>query len=149
LTASTELLIGELDGPHVIVRPLARRQPGLFDHRDANLIDCECRLQAGAFHGEIRADLRSNELSAFLDELRALSHSADGLATLSPEEGRLALTLRRDGRGRVRVSGEVVDDADGNRLLFRFDVDPASLTATCESLERALAVFPVVAAPDM
>ena len=130
-----------------MIRPVARRQPGLFDHRDANLIECECRIQAGAFHGEIRADLRSNELSAFLDELRALSHSADGLATLSPEEGRLAMTLRRDGR--VRVSGEAVDDGDGNRMLFRFDVDPASLTATCESLERVLAVFPVVAAPEV
>ena len=131
----------------MLIRPVARRHPGLFDHRDANWIECECRLQSGAFHGDIRADLRSNELSAFLDDVRALGQSVDALAGLSPEEGRIALTMQRDDRGRVRVSGEAIDD--GNRLQFHFYVDPSSLPSLCEALERVLAVFPVVAAPDL
>jgi hypothetical protein len=131
----------------VLIRPVARRHPGLFDHRDANWIECECRIHAGAFRGDIRADLRSNELSAFLDDLRALGQSLDALAGLTPEEGRIALTLQRDDRGRVRAHGEAVDG--DNRLQFQFEIDPSSLPALCEALERALAVFPVVAAPEV
>jgi hypothetical protein len=126
---------------------VSRRHPGLFDHRDANWIDCECRVQAGTFRGELRADLRSNELSAFLDELRALGHSSEGLAALTPEEGRLALTVQGDALGRLRVSGEAIDL--GNRLQFQFDLDPSALRSICEGLERVLDVFPVVAEPEV
>jgi hypothetical protein len=119
----------------------------LFDHRDANWIECDCRIQAGAFFGEIRTDLRSDELGAFLDDLRALQQSRDGRAALTPEEGRLALTLQDDARDRLRVSGEVVDD--GNRLQFLFEIEPLTLTSICATLERILAVFPVVAAPEV
>jgi hypothetical protein len=149
LAASTDLVIGDADGQHVLIRPIARRHPGLFDHRDANWIECECRIAAGPFAGEIRVDLRSDELSAFLDSLRAMAATRDGLATLSPMEGQLTLTLTME-NGAVLANGEAVDAAsDGNRLQFRFEIAAASLTQVSESLERTLAVFPVVAAPDL
>lgn len=131
----------------MLIRPVARRHPGLFDHRDANWIECDCRIRAGAFHGEIRTDLRSDELGAFLDELRALQQSRDGRAALTPGEGSLALTLQDDARDRLRVSGEAVDD--GNRLQFHFEIEPLSLASICETLEGILTVFPVVAAPEV
>ena len=102
---------------------------------------------AGAFRGEIRTDLRSEELGAFLDALRVLQQAPGEVAALTPEEGRLAISLQGEGRGGVRVSGEAIED--GNRLQFTFDVDGAALEAICESLERARAVFPVIAAPDV
>ena len=143
---STDLIIGDPDVQHVLIRPLSRRHPGLFDRRDANWIECECRIVAGPFRGDIRADLRSEELSTFLDELRALAQSREGLAGLTPMEGQFAMTLAGDGRERIQASGEAVSEA--NRLQFRFELDAASLPSACESLERILAVFPVVAAPE-
>jgi hypothetical protein len=148
LAASTEFVVGDPDAQHVLIRLLSRRQPGLFDrgdHRDANWIECECGIAAGAFRAEIRADVRAEELSAFLDGLRALATSGEGPAALMPMEGQLALTLDTAGGGRIQASGEAID-GDGNRLQFRFDVAASSLPQACESLERALAVFPVIGA---
>ena len=148
LAANTELLIGDPDGSHVLIRPVARRHPGLFDHRDANRIACECRIAAGAFRGEVQADLRSEEFSAFLDALRVLQQAPGEAAALTPEEGRLVVSLLSlGGEGRVRVSGEAIDE--DNRLQFAFEIDAGALGAICESLERTLAVFPVVAAPEV
>ena len=84
---------------------------------------------------------------AFLDALRVLRHTPGEVAALTPEEGRLALSLQGDAGGRVRVSGEAIDD--DNRLRFAFDIEAGSLDAVCESLERTLAVFPVIAAPEV
>ena len=79
-----------------------------------------------------------------------LQQAPGEVAALTPEEGRLAVSLHSltgDSRGRVRVSGEAIDD--DNRLRFTFDIEAGSLDALCESLERALAVFPVIAAPEV
>jgi hypothetical protein len=141
------VLIGGVDGSQVLIRPVSRRHPGLFHHRDANWIECECTIAAGAFRGEVRTDLRSEELGAFLDALRVLQQAPGEVAALAPEEGRLAVSLRGEGRGLVRVSGEAIDD--DNRLQFAFDLDAGSLEAICQALQRALAAFPVVAAPDL
>ena len=79
-----------------------------------------------------------------------MSHSADGVAALAPEEGRLALTIQRNDHGGVRVSGEAVDDdGEGNRLQFQFDLEVSAIPPIRDALERVLAVFPVVAAPEV
>ena len=145
--ASTDVVIGDPDAQHVLIRPLSRRHPGLFDHRDANWIECECRIVAGPFRGDIRADLRSEELSTFLDELQALANTREGLAGLTPMEGHFAMTLAGDGRERIQASGEVVSEA--NRLQFRFELEAALLPSLCESLEHVLSAYPVVAAPEI
>jgi hypothetical protein len=150
LAASTEFVIGDQDAQHVLVRLLSRRQPGLFDRgesRDANWIECECAIAAGAFRAQIRADLRAEELGAFLDGLRALATTGDGPAALLPMEGQLSLTLDAAGGG-IRAAGEAID-RDGNRLQFRFDVDPSSIPDSATALERALAVFPIITAPEV
>jgi hypothetical protein len=144
LTSSTEVVIGDADGQHVLIRPLARSQPGLFDDRDSTGIDCDVDVSAGAFRGAFRADLRSEEFRTFLDDVHALTRGADGAATFAAADGQLAFSLGVDGDGRLRVSGEAVDaSGSGNQLKFAFDVDHASLADLCGSLEQLLAVFPV------
>lgn len=150
MAASPEFVVGDPDAQHVLIRLLSRRQPGLFDRgdrRDANWIECECGIAAGAFRAAIRADLRAEELGAFLDGLRTLAMSGEGPAALMPMEGQLTLTLDAADAG-MRLSGEAID-GDGNRLQFRFDVDPSSVPGSADALERALAVFPIIAAPEL
>jgi hypothetical protein len=145
LASSSEILIGDIATQHVLIRPLARSQPGLFDVRDGNWIDCEVALSAGGFQGSFRADLRSEEFVTFLEEVQTFAQNLDGSATLSTMEGQIAIALSGDGKGRVRVSGEAVDDARaGNRLQFSFDLGDTSLQSVCESLESLLAAFPVL-----
>ena len=144
MAATTEVLIGEAAGPHILVRPLARSQPGLFDDRDGNWIDCEVDVAAGAFHGTFRAAARSEEFRVFLDEVETLDRTLDGAATLTTMEGQLALSLGADDKGSIRVTGAAIDEPGiGNRLQFGFEIDRTSLRELCRSLEHLLASFPV------
>ena len=150
MTPSTDILIGDTDRQYVLIRPLCRRHPGLFDYRAGNWIECELEIAAGAFRGRFRADLRSEEFHAFLEDTEGLSQALEGVASFNTEEGCIAFALTGDGNGDVRVSGEAVDTTDaGNRLLFDFGIDPTCLQDICQSLEYLLAAFPVTGTPDV
>lgn len=147
--ASTEILIGDPGGQHVLIRPLFRSHPGLFDRWDGNWIDCELQIVAGCFRGGFRADLRSEEFQTFLEEVEGLSRTLEGTASFTTMEGQIALSLTGDGKGHVRVTGEGIDAAGiGNRLQFAFEIDQTHLPPICESLGHLLAAFPVTGAPD-
>lgn len=146
---STEILIGDSGAEHVLIRPLFRSHPGLFDYWDANWIDCELQIVAGGFRGSFRADLRSEEFHTFLQEVEGLSRAVQGTASFTTMEGQIALSLTGDGQGQVRVTGDAIDVAGvGNRLQFGFDVDQTYLPQICRSLDHLLAAFPVTGAPD-
>ena len=149
MTPSTDILIGNTDRQYVLIRPLCRKHPGLFDYRDGNWIDCELEIAAGAFRGRFQADLRSEEFHAFLEDTEGLSRALEGAASFNTVDGCIAITLTGDGNGQVRVSGEAVDAADaGNRLLFDFGIDENCLPDIRQSLEYLLAAFPVTGTRD-
>jgi hypothetical protein len=149
VSASTEVLIGDAGGPHVLIRVLFRNHPGLFDAGDGNWLGCEIEIAAGAFRGAFPADLRAEEFKTFFDEADALSRALDGIATLSTIEEQIALTLSGDGKGHVRVQGDARDAPAGeNRLHFGFDIDQTYLQEICRSLEIILSAFPVVGAGE-
>jgi hypothetical protein len=134
----------------VLVRPLARSHPGLFDPSDGAWIACEIQIAAGGFRGAFQADLRSEEFSVFLDDLTGLSRTLVGTARFSTLEGQLELLLTGDGKGHVWVDGEAVDTAgSGNRLRFGFEVAQTYLPPICAALERFLAAYPVIRAPEI
>ena len=149
MTTSTELVIGDENGQHVIVRALSRNHPGLFDYWDGNWVVCELDIVSGGFRGGFRADLRSEEFRAFLEEAEGLNRSLEGAATFSTMEGQIVFSLTGDGTGHVRVHGEVCDAPGGdNRLHFSFDIDQTYMPQICRSLEVLLAAFPVVGTTD-
>jgi hypothetical protein len=149
VSASTEVLIGDLDAQHVLIRPLSRTQPDLFDYWDANWIVCEVEIAAGGFRGTFRADLRSEEFRSFLEDVEELRRTLEAAATFTTMEGQIALSLTGDGKGRVCVTGEALDVAGtGNRLQFSFALDQTCLPPICQSLESLLAAFPVTGVPD-
>jgi hypothetical protein len=142
---STEVLIGDSGAQHVLIRPLSRSHPDLFDQRDGNWIDCELQIVVGGFRGDVRANLRSEEFQTFLEEVRGLIQTLEGTASFTTMEGQIVLYLSGDGQGHVQVSGEAIDAAaTGNRLQFAFDVDQTNLEAVCQSLENLLTAFPVL-----
>jgi hypothetical protein len=150
VAASTEVVIGDLGAQHLVIRPLSRSQPRLFDHSDGSSIVCEVEITAGGFRGGYRADLRSEEFHAFLSQTAELTRSLEGAAALTSMEGQLALQLTGDSTGLTHVAGEAVDSTgSGNRLQFGFDVDQACLPEIVRSLEALLAAYPVLSAPDV
>ena len=98
----------------------------------------------GGFRGAFRADLRTDEFNAFLEQVQGLIQALDGSASLTTMEGQIAVFLTGDGKGTFHVRGEAVDQPGGdNRLEFAFDLDAAYLAPICQSLEHLLATFPV------
>jgi hypothetical protein len=148
LSHPTEILIGDSAGSHVLITPVGRSQPGLFDDRDGNGIDCEITVAAGAFRGTFRAVVRSEEVRMFLDDVAQVERTADGAATLTAQDGQLTVSLSVGDSGSVGVTGEAVDDAGGNTLRFAFTTERSSLDPLSRSLEHLLAVFPVIGAVD-
>lgn len=145
MTASTEVVIGDENGQHVVIRAVSRNHPDLFDYWDGNWIACEVEIVTGGFQGAFRADLRSEEFRAFLEEAEGLSTTLDGAASFSTMEGQIAFSLAGDGKGLVRVQGEARDaPGSDNQLHFCFDIDQTYLPQICRSLEVLLAAFPVV-----
>ena len=139
-----DILIGDSDGQHVILRAIGRSHPGLFEYSDGNWITCELQISVGGFRGHFRADLRSEEFVTFLEELASLRNTLEGRATFSTIEGQIGFSLIGDERGHVRVEGEAVDIAGtGNRLHFGFEIDQTYLPPLCRSLEAFLGAFPV------
>ncbi|MCA1559767.1 MAG: hypothetical protein LC804_05700 [Acidobacteria bacterium] len=133
----------------MLIRPLSRCHPGLFDYWDGNWIDCELEIVAGGFRGGFRADLRSEEFYTFLQEVEGLTRAVQGTASFATMEGRIALSLTGDGNGHIRVAGDAIDVAGtGNRLQFGFDTDQTYLPPICRSLEHLLAAFPVTGTAD-
>ena len=149
MTASTELLIGDADGQHVLVRAEARHHPHLFDSSAGNWISSEVDIAAGGMRATFRAELKSEEFQAFLDEVDALTRTLAGVATFSTTEGQLTVSLTGDPSGQVRVAGEAVDaPGSGNRLYFGFEVDQRRLPQISQSLQLLLSAFPVVGVAD-
>jgi hypothetical protein len=147
---SSDVLIGDAGAQHVLIRPVLRSHPGLFDSADGNWIECEVEIAAGAFRATFPAHMRSEEFQSFLEEAQDLHRTLDGTASFSTVEGQIAFSLTGDGKGNLRVSGEAIDDAgSGNRLQFKFDIDQTYLPPICASLENLLAAFPVIGRSDV
>jgi hypothetical protein len=150
LASTSEILIGDIGAQHVLIRPLSRSQPGLFDYWDGNWLLCEVALSVGGFRGGFQASLRSEEFCSFLEEVQMMGQSLEGAASFTTMEGQIAISLTGDGKGHIRVSGEAIDEAGtGNRLQFAFDIDQTYLPSIAESLESVLTAFPVIGSPDI
>ena len=146
---NTEVLVGDANGEHVLVRLLRRAHPQAHDYWDGNWIACEVSVRAGAFRATFTADLRAEEFQRFLGEVRLLQTSLEGVARFETMEEQLTLSLTRSIKGRVQVAGVARDVAGtGNELRFEFDIDQTYLPALSGGLERGLANFPVVGSPD-
>jgi hypothetical protein len=153
---STDILIGDPNAQHVLIRPLSRRHPDLFDYADANSIDCEVEIVAGGFQGTFRADLRSEEFQSFLDEIEGSIRAQEGAAALTTMEGQVTVAIADgDAQSRgtdsalMRVSGDGCDaPGAGNRLRFAFDMERAQLPAIAQALKYLLSAYPVTGAVE-
>ena len=141
---STDILIGDASAQHLLIRPVSRTTPGLFDDRDDSAIACEIQIAVGGFRGQFAADLRTEEFRSMLDEIEASGLSLESAANLDTASGQIDLSLIGDGAGNILVAGYVADaEDDGNRLEFAFAMGQAVMPELVRSLEQVLAAFPL------
>lgn len=144
VAASTDILIGDAGAQHVLIRPVSRTTPGLFDDRDDSAISCEIQIAVGGFRGQFAAELRTEEFQSMLDEIEASGTALESAANFDATSGQIDLSLIGDGAGNVLVAGYVADaEDDGNRLEFAFAMGEAVMPELVRSLEQVLAAFPL------
>ena len=144
MAASTDILIGDASAQFLLIRPLSRTTPGLFDDVNDSAIVCEIHVAVGGFRGQFAADLRTEEFQAMLDEIEASGPALESAANLDAATGQIDLSLIGDGAGNILVAGYAADAADdGNRLEFAFAMSDSLIPELVRSLQHVLAAFPI------
>jgi len=135
------------DADFVTVSVLSRSNAA--DYWDGNWLSCEVAVQAGGFLGRFNANLRTDELERFYNEMHKLHKTLGGAATLATTEEQLRMELEGDGRGHILCRGRAQDVAGtGNVLQFEFTRDQTFLFSTVVNLGELLNRFPVRGTPD-
>jgi hypothetical protein len=103
----------------------------------------------GKFQGKVGASLRADELRSFREARRVLNATPDGEAVLKSMEEWPTLRINATSRGRLEVTGTVVDRiADGTQLIFKIDdLDQSCLPRIIDSLDEVQIFFPVIGSP--
>jgi len=127
---------------------LGRSHPGADDYWDGNWVKSTIEVQVGGFRGSVVADLRTDELARFLDQLRPLQSSLRGTAEFESMERWLSIRGTGDGRGHMEFRCVVQDQPGvGNKLDFTLATDQSFCQTTVKELAAALQAFPVIGSP--
>ena len=145
--ASPALVIGSAGADHVSIAVTGREHPDADDDGwDANWVVAVISVVMGGFRGTVRASLRTDEIHRFNRELKSLNTTLAGTAVLDSLERWIALTVRAESRGQIRVCGEIRDRAGGgNVLAFEMTVvDQTYIGGWIDGLDAIAAEFPII-----
>lgn len=139
------ITVGYQATERVILEVLGRERPD-DDYWDGNWLVVDVHIRAGGFIGHCVANLRTDELQRFRNELAEVYEAVEGEAVLASLENWLALTVQCDRRGQVTVEGEATDRPGiGNRLKFSLPtMDQTFLPPLIEQLAACERDYPVV-----
>lgn len=129
---------------HIAVH--SRSHPSATDFWDGGWLRTPITGSIGGFLIRVPdAQLRSDELQEFMNQLRALHQQLTGTARLRSMEDWLDLTITGDGSGRLTVEGAVSDcPGVGNTLSFNINgYDQTFLPDLLAQLDEVMASYPV------
>jgi hypothetical protein len=143
------MTVGDPAGDHISIRVLGRLHPGADDFWDGNWLATRIEAVVGKFQGKVGASRRVDELRSFREALRVLNATLDGEAVLKSMEEWPTLRINATSRGRLEVTGTVVDRlGDGTQLIFKIDdLDQSCLPRIIDSLDEVGTFFPVIGSP--
>ena len=135
---------GKSEHERIQVDVLRYERSPVGEYHDDNWLTSQVRVCVGGFRGKVDVAIVTDELAAFLIQLRPLYESLSGMAEFITLETQLHLRLTGDGKGHIELVGEVVDQPGiGNRLHFTFQLDQSQLGTSIHELEKVTAQFPV------
>jgi hypothetical protein len=143
------VIVGDPAYDHLSISVLGRLHPGADDFWDGNWLDTPIEAVVGKFQGKVGASLRADELRSFRDALKILSTTLDGEAVLKSMEEWLTLRVAITSRGRMEVTGTLLDrPGDVNHLIFKIDdLDQSYLPRIIDSLDELATLFAVLGSP--
>ncbi len=139
-----KIIFGQWEGERVVVEVHRYERDKFDNYYDANWLRASMEIGAGKFVGNVDAAFMTFELLSFAQQLRKVYESLEGVAEFSTMEHQLDLKVTGDGKGHMKVTGQVRDDASfGNRLQFGFDLDQTFIHKSLSELENVISTFPV------
>src|SRR5207245_2813088 len=100
---------GQPEQERIEVDVLSYERAQVGEYHDDNWLVSQVRVCAGGFRGTVDAAFITEELVAFLAQLRPLYESLSGTAEFPTLEEQLYLRLTGDGKGHIELVGEVAD----------------------------------------
>jgi hypothetical protein len=103
-------------------------------------ISCHASIKAGSFEGKADLYIVAGDLVPFSEQVEALYRTLRGEAVLNTLEGQIDLRLVGDGKGHIKLHGELLDRCGiGNKLSFVIEYDQTLLWQTISALRDVLA----------
>ncbi|RUL48607.1 MULTISPECIES: hypothetical protein [Lysinibacillus] len=139
--------LGE-DNEKVEIEVLTRSYPHSVDFWDGNWVDAKIKVDIPGYIVQFIANLRTEELQAFVDELKIMDNKLKGKAILYNMEEYIQLEGEINHFGQLKWKGETCFPVgDGAVLNFGFTSDQSYLKGIIKELEAILTAFPVIGKP--
>jgi hypothetical protein len=135
---------GQSEHERIEVDVLGYERASVGDYYDDNWLTVQIRARVGGFRGIVNAAILTDELVAFLAQLRPLHQSLRGVAEFTTLEEQLHMRLAGDGRGQIELIADMDDQPGiGNRLHFTLNFDQSQLGVSIRDCEKVVSQFPV------
>lgn len=127
---------------------LYRNYPNSSDYWDGNWVSSKLKIEIPGYTVSFNADLRTDELSNFMNELKLMNKKMKGKAALSNLDGYLHIEGEMNKLGQIFWTAETCYPAGyGAVLKFEFVSDQSYLERLIKELNDILVAFPVLGKP--
>lgn len=139
-------LLGERTNIEIDV--LHRNFPDSTDYWDVNCVKSKIKIEIPGYLVCFNAELRTDELRDFVNELKLMKRFLQGKASLKNLDSYFQFDCEMDKLGNIMWTGETCYPAGyGAVLTFEFASDQTFLNTLIKELDEILTVFPVVGKP--
>jgi hypothetical protein len=130
------------------IEVICRSHPNCTDYWDGNWITSTINIEIPGYKAQFNADLRTDELRDFANELKLMDKKLKGKASLFNLDGYLELECEINKKGVIYWTVETCYPAGiGAVLKFDFGSDQSYLKGIVKEIESILSVFPVLGKP--
>jgi len=101
-------------------------------------ISCLVHVRAGNFDARVKHLIERRDLIPFSEAAEKLYRSLKGEAVLNSLEGHIYLKLTGDGKGHIKLQGELVDRGIENKFFLVIEYDQTLLWQSVSALRDVL-----------
>ncbi|HEX4009830.1 MAG TPA: hypothetical protein VHX62_07470 [Solirubrobacteraceae bacterium] len=138
------------EGCQLVLRATGYEYPELATGDDANWVTGEVELscvRVGRFTATVAVALRTDELAAFVEQLRTVDAELAGEARLTHLEAQLGATVCVNGDGGGTLSAFVRDHVEAELRVADAPIDPSAVRVALDEFAALVDAFPVRGQP--
>jgi hypothetical protein len=133
-----------LEGQFINIQVIGYSHPHMDDYWDGNWLICEVRSEIPGFNVNFPADLRTNELTSFYDQLVHMYGKMSGSASLVGLESNVDIRVQMDKLGKLEWNARLTfPSGDGATLEFQIQSEQSFLIKLMDELKDLIKEFPI------